>query len=140
MVKAVIVISVIGIIMSFCSSNQSNEYYSIERVDVEDVYVDLKHNKVYLCYSAMSESLFWSPGVEVSIKDQNVMVRFVRSSIRNKNYHVDFEAEFISKMDTSNLPEELNFDSSIQFVRINLEKVKPFIGGISDSYIIDLSD
>lgn len=136
----VTVISLAIFSMSFCVTNKKDEFYSKSSVYNKSLYLDKENDVLYICYSTLAETQYYSPGITVSLKNEEVFIKFVRTHIHDDKYVVDFESEYISRLDTTLLPQELDFLNSKLLVRIELNKVKPKMGDISEDWIIDLSD
>jgi hypothetical protein len=69
--------------------------YTAEEVRIRVINDDAE-NKIYVIFSTLMETQFYSPGVKTTTDDKNnVYIEFMRAGIQDKNLQFDIKAEYL---------------------------------------------
>lgn len=109
--------------------SEIKQRYKLDEVRVR-VVSEEPSKKVYIIYSTLLETLFYSPGIKIkSDEKNNIYIEFIRAGINDKAPEIDLKAEYLTKwISDSKLPESLkekirNKSTSAEQILVISEKV-----------------
>lgn len=119
--------------------SETKQNYTLDRVKVR-VINEEPAKKVYIIFSTLLETLFYSPGIKLKRDEKNdIYIEFIRAGIHDKIPEIDLKAEHLTKwLNNNKLPVTLK--EKIQDKSIPSEKIFVISENIGNIYITDGKD
>lgn len=110
--------------------------YTLDKVNVR-VVNDESDKKVYIIFSTLLETLFYSPGIKLKRDEKNdIYIEFIRVGIHDEIPEIDLKAEYLTKwLNDNKLPAALK--EKIQNKSIPAEQIFVISEKVGNIYITD---
>jgi len=101
MIITIVAVAISLIFINACCRHQSNNYkdsmfYNAKNVEIKECLINSKHSSVFLIYSVLGETMYYSPGISIVSKKDNLPFEIVvcRADIKEKKQLCEYISYF----------------------------------------------